>query len=406
VSHTVEGVTPARDDAPFSLADAEIDRFVSKASRAGSESVAALSALQRAADAYPQLSADAQLELHARYRAGVAAKAQLDAGTLRGGKKVQALRAVRAGDEAFAYLVASNLRLVRLICREQAEQRYGRERASTVLPDLVAEANVALAEAVTSFDPTRMPKFVTWAGAQVRSRVRARLSEEDTPIEVPSSWRRLKRIAAVRIPKLTEALGRPPTTEELQADLTAYCIRWAESKLTPEQQTLPAEDRYRLAVAKMRKQGTERGIREIETVLLLTRGAASLDAPATEDGTRTVGDGLASPGGDERLIDDLDMGQLRQVLGAALAQLTDREREIVMLRYGLGDEHGRMMTFNEICTRFGVTAERVRQIEAKVLAKLRGSDTAMRDQLAAFLPGLDGTDLDVRANQLTKPRRR
>jgi DNA-directed RNA polymerase sigma subunit (sigma70/sigma32) len=116
----------------------------------------------------------------------------------------------------------------------------------------------------------------------------------------------------------------------------------------------------------------------------------------TDDSSRTLGDSLSTDDAESGVVDRLDMDALRQTLAAAMAQLDDREREIIAMRYGLGTEDGQMMTFNEICPRFGVTAERVRQIEAKVMTKLRESDAGVRDKLAAFLPSLDGVDLDAR----------
>jgi RNA polymerase primary sigma factor len=372
----------------------------------GRENVAALSALQRAADAFPQTTHEQQLALHAVFRAGVAARQQLEAGRLSGLARTRAIKAAREGERAFEVLVGSNQRLVRLICREQAENRFGRERAASYLPDLVAEGNVALVEAVTSFDPSRSPKFSSYAGAMIRTRIRTEISREDSPVDVPSSWRRLKRIAAVRGPKLTEALGRPPSTEELQADLTAYCLAWAASKLTPEQQALPDAQRHELAMAKVRKQGTERAIRDIEKVLQLTQGARSLDAPVTDDGSRTLGDGLTSAGGQEGVVEALGLEAMKAAIAEALSQLDERERRIVEMRYGFGAEDGAMMTYNEICSSFGVTAERVRQIEVKVLSKLRELNPELVSRLASFLPELEGVDLDGRAEEMTTRRRR
>ena len=407
--HTVAGVDasayslPARADADVD--DVDLDALITRSSvPAGRESVAALSALQRAADAYPQLPADAQLELHARFRDGQAARAELDAG-VRGAKAARARRRVRDGDEAYEYLVACNQRLVRLICREQAERRYGRERAAAVLPDLVAEANVALAGAVTSFDPSRTPRFATWAGAQVRTTVRASLSEQDVPTKLPSSWRRFKRIAAVRQHKLADQLGRSPSTEELQSDLFEYCVVWSEDHLPADQQQLPTDQRRQLAIEKMRKQGTERALREIEKLLQVTRGAQSLDAPVTDDGSRTFGDGMAAAADDD-VLDPLDMSALKKTLRAALGDLTEREQRVVLLRYGVGSVDGQPMTYTEMAPEFDVTPERVRQIEARAMEKLRSGDSQVRGHLASFLPGLEGVDLDARVEKLRKPRKK
>jgi RNA polymerase primary sigma factor len=362
--------------------DEEISRWVNKASGRALATGPALSAFQRRMEQFPQLSPEAQLELAARVQAGLAAAEEL-AGTRRVSPTNQRrLReAVRQGESAMTYLAGSNFRLVMLICRELAEERYGRERALDVLGDLVGEANVALTQAMREFDPERCPVFATYVAKVVRDRVRGMLAR-DGAMKVANSWHRLKRIAAVRIPQLQTELGRAPTMDEIKADLLERCMEWAFDKLTPEQQKLPARERRELMVAKLRKQGMIGAIESLEEVLQASQPVASLDARVSVDGDATLGDMLPEETDDG--FSALELSELRETLFAALSEFSDRERQIVLLRYGFG---GEPRTYQEICEEFGVTAERIRQIEKNVLNKL-ATTSALASRLAAFLPSM------------------
>lgn len=382
------GRQAASSPSPDSLADAEIRSYVERTSSRSSalEGVPALSAFQRRMEQYPQLSPESQAQLVQEYQLGVASKTEL-----KGRHSATADRRIRAkirrGEWAIEHLIGSSFRLVWLICRENAEERYGRDRASELLPDLVAEANVALTEAAQNFDPARGPVFSTYAARVVRDRVRMVLTKEGA-LRLAPSWSRLKRIASVRVPQLTTELGRVPTEAEVRADLLERCLEWAESKLTPEQQILPDAKRLELKIAKLRKQGMLGAIENLADVMIATQSVDSLDRSVGDEGSSTLGDllgggdeapGAYSPGG----FDNVELEQLRESLMGALSGLSDRDREIVLYRYGFAD--GETWTYAKIAERYGVTAERIRQIEHLVLSKLRAPH-AMRDTLAAFLP--------------------
>lgn len=374
--------------------DREVASYVARASFEGNERVSSLSAFQRVADAYPQLPAEEQSRLHRVYLQGREAQEALDNGRVRGRSAAQARTAVRKGETAQTYLVASNFRLALLIARENAERRFGRERASAHLSDLVGEANLALAEAVTSYNEDKCPTFSTWAARVVRDRVRAVLASTDIPVDVPTSWQRIKRIASVRIPKLTDQLGRPPTTEELQEDLLAYCLTWAENKLTPEEQALPESQKHQLKLDKLKRQGMLRAIREVDEVMSRTQQASSLDQTVGDSGSSmTMGDLLAQDS-DDHLLDRIDLDEVRKTIAEALAALpTDRDREIIRLRFGFAD--GEQWTYARISEVFNVSPERIRQIERNVFARWISAESPFRDRLAAFLPSLEGRDLDA-----------
>lgn len=361
--------------------ESTISKWVQRsASSSNLDKLSSLSAFVRRMERFDQLSQAEQVRLAQIVREGRDLSASIQAKKKPTENQVRKAREAAANAERAAeMLVGSNFRLVLLICRELAEERHGRERAMDVMSDLVGEANVALVEAIIGFDETRCPSFATYAARVVRDRVRAQLGK-DGHIRLPPSWHRLKRIAAVRIPQLQTELGRQPTKEEIKADLLERCMTWAYSKLTPEQQSLPAAKRHDLMTAKLRKQGMFGAIENLDDVLLSSMGAASLDAQVGEDSGTTLGDLVTDAPRDDG-FDAVDLSELRETLGRAIENLDEREREILMLRYGFVD--GEQWTYVMIGERFGVTAERIRQIERAVLGKIRGGDET--DALESFL---------------------
>jgi RNA polymerase sigma factor (sigma-70 family) len=399
LSTLVSPTTPLPPPDTF-VADAEIEAYVAKAASRNLAALPALSAFQRAMDRYPQLSPEAQLELVERVRAGSRAGMEIpEARSDR--KRSQLQQTVKEGKRAAEYLVGSNFRLVLLICSEKARERYGLERAADVMPDLVGEANVALAEAINAYDPARCPVFATYVARVVRDRVQFHLSK-DSMIRLAPSWNRVKRIAAIRQPQLTIELGRTPTLEELRADIFEQCRVWAFNRLTADQQQLPADEREELMLAKLRKQGMLGALANLSEVLVAAQSVTSLDAPMRSDASDSsaVGEFVADNAATDTLFDTAEMEALRATLAAALAELDDRERQIVLLRYGFTSDGtaGTPATYAQIGAQFGVTAERIRQIERGVLDRL-ASASPQRDRLAAFLPSLEGADLDSRDNQ-------
>jgi RNA polymerase primary sigma factor len=360
--------------------DDEIQRWVQKAGQVRSlDTTAALSQFQRRMERYPQLTPDSQLELAARVQQGFAARDRLATEKV-SARERKALEA-QAGevDRAMEYLAGSNFRLVMLICRELAEERYP-GRSLEVLGDLIGEANIALTQAMREFDAERCPVFATYVAKVVRDRVRAMLAK-DSHVRVANSWHRLKRIAAVRIPQLQAELGRVPTEAEIKADLMQRCMEWAESKLTPDQAKLPKAKRHELMVAKLRKQGMIGAIESLQDVLQASQTVASLDARVGDDGDTTLGDMV--PAAEEDGFSSIELAELRDTLRDALSNLDEREQTIVLLRFGFVD--GEQWTYTAIAERYSVTAERIRQIEKNVLHKL-ASSSPVRDRLAAFLP--------------------
>jgi len=374
---------PVKNNANVSgdtVSEQQIEKWVKRSSLGNLSSVSSLSAYTRRMEQYPQLKAAEQIELAYGVKAARAEIEKIQSKKKPAASDERRIRELRAYvDKASETLAGSSFRLVLLICRELAEERHGRERALDVMPDLVGEAKVALVEAIMDFDVERCPLFATYAARVIRDRVRALLGR-DGAIRLPPSWNRLKRIAAVRIPQLGSELGRPPTREEIYNDLLARCLAWAESKLTEEQAKLPKKQRLDVMMAKLRKQGMIGALDSLDDVLQASQGTASLDATVSDDGGATLGD-MMSAEASSSLLDDVEHDELRDLFARVLSGLDERERRIVIARYGLDGSEPR--TYVEIGEVFGVTAERVRQIERAVLGKIREGDHS--GNLSAFL---------------------
>ena len=363
--------------------DAEITDYIKRSGiSTGRETTTALYALQQQMSAYRPLSVEDQRIRLARYNEGLIAAARLAVNRNHSPKLEHELRtAVRVGETAQMELIGSMFRLVMIIARELATNRYGRERALPLLEELVADANLELVEALPRFDPTRVPSFSVYAGRVIRDRIRSSLSNS-SHIQVPSAWIRTNAIAATRVPELAAELGRAPSLDEIKTALTERCMAWAADHLTPEQKELDEPERLVLMRAKLVKQGMLGAIERYEEVVQLTRMAVSLDAPVGEEGGGTYGDFLDLEGSLSRdsTFDEVELRQLSSDIADALSSLPERERGIILRRFGYVD--GENWTYARLAPEYGISAERVRQIEANVLAKLRGPNFA---HLAGYL---------------------
>lgn len=246
-------------------------------------------------------------------------------------------RRVRDGDRARQQLIQANLRLVVSI----AKRYVGR---GMQLLDLIQEGNLGLMRAVQKFDHSKGFKFSTYATWWIRQAISRAIADQARTIRIPVHM--VETINRVRRTQrdMLQKLEREPTIEELATEVD----------LTPER------------------------VREI---LRISLDPVSLEAPVGEDDSQ-LGDFLADENAD-RPVDVAARAMLSNDVLEALDELNDREKEVVRMRFGLID--GRARTLEEVGRAFGVTRERIRQIESKTLAKLRHPQRSekLRDYLDA-----------------------
>lgn len=294
--------------------------------------------------------------------------------------KVDLQNAIKDANNAMELLCSSCWRLAWLIVREQSEKRFGKEKATELLPDIMQEANAALVLSIRDFQEGITPNFHTYAAQVIRNHIRMVLSR-DSYLRLAPAWIRMKRIASARIPELANQLGRNPTKSEIQESLLEYCLQWAEDKLSPEQKKLPKPQRKEIKLAKLRKQGMLGAIRDIDDVLIASQSPTSIDAPLTVDGPTTVGETIAA----DRFLEQSSIYEVKEMkiaISKALGTLTERERDVIVKRFGLdGDDP---WTCSQLGDLFEISSERIRQIERTALAKL-SSPHSQFTNLADFL---------------------
>ncbi|MFD3522800.1 RNA polymerase sigma factor [Streptomyces sp. NPDC058653] len=283
------------------------------------------------------LTAVEEVDLARRVEAGLFAEEKLGSTPdLDSQLAVDLDRLVVLGRMAKRRLIEANLRLVVSV----AKRYVG--RGLTML-DLVQEGNLGLIRAVEKFDYARGYKFSTYATWWIRQAMSRALADQARTIRVPVHVVELiNRVVRVQRRMLQER-GYEPTHEEVANHL----------ELTAER---------------------------VGEVLRLAQEPVSLHAPVGEEDDVAFGD-LIEDGDAASPVESAAFLLLREHLEAVLSTLGERERKVVQLRYGLAD--GRPRTLEEIGRIFGVTRERIRQIESKTLSKLR--DHAFADQLRGYL---------------------
>ncbi len=240
-------------------------------------------------------------------------------------EEIQLARRIQKGDaKAREHMIKANLRLVVKIARDY-------ENFGLPLLDLINEGNIGLMRAVEKFDPSKGAKLSTYAAWWIKQSIRRALSDQSKTIRIPvhatDKLLHIRRTAT----KLEGELGREPTADEIGAELD-----------------IPAKQVQQLQTAAIRP--------------------TSLDAPLGDDDTNRIADIIA----DERatspyqdLEDKTNVDMVRQVIGI----LDAREKTILRYRFGLDGDGEK--TLEEVGEKFGVTRERIRQIQNVALRKLR-----------------------------------
>jgi len=288
---------------------------------------------------YPLLTKEGEVRLAQQIEKGVEARSELDVSgdKVAPARRRELRRSVRRGDEAVRTFVQSNLRLVVSIAKKY-------QASGLPLLDLIQEGNLGLMHAVEKFDWRKGFKFSTYATWWIRQAITRGIANTGRTIRLPvHAGDTLARLQKARS-RLELKFGRAATLAELAVE-----VEMSEEKVT---------EALRFAAEPL-----------------------SLSEPLREDGDAELGD-VVEDRAAESPFEVAATSLLPEEISRLLAPLDSREREILKLRFGL--DRGEPRTLEEVGDHFELTRERIRQIEARAMSKLRhpSSDTGARDLLA------------------------
>ncbi len=255
-------------------------------------------------------------------------------------QEVELAAKIKKGDrEAFSLMVRSNLRLVVKIAQDYAN-------LGMPLLDLISEGNIGLMKGVERFDSTKGAKFSTYGAWWIKQSIKRALANQSKTIRLPvhlvDKISKIRRVAL----QMSEELGREPTDEELAEE-----VGISPSKVS-----------------------------QLKTVSIRP---ASLDAPVGDDNATEFGE-LVSDVDAQNPFEELRDQDLRDEVGDLLSVLDDREKKIIFSRFGL--DGGKSKTLEDVGEKFGVTRERIRQLQNIAILKMRRALAKKERPIAHLIP--------------------